>query len=99
MSDCTQSNGKGMAIASLVMGILAVSCCCCDGIFAILAIVFGLCARSSMKMTGNYDGSAMATAGIVLGILGLLMGIIGMMIWFIMAVVAPCAAGGPFGCV
>ena len=88
-----------MAIASLVMGILSISCCCCDGIFAILAIVFGCCARSSMKRTGNYDGSGMATAGIVLGILGLLLGVVGTLIWLVAAVLAPCASGGPFGCV
>jgi hypothetical protein len=99
MSDCQQSNGKGMAIASLVLGILAVSCCCCGGIAGILAIVFGLCAKSSMKRTGNYDGSAMATAGVVLGILSLIMKVIGIAVWLFLAVIGQCAGDGPFRCV
>lgn len=96
MSNCAGSNGKGMAVASLVLGILSISCCCCNGIAAILAVIFGLCARSSMKATGNYDGSAMATAGIVLGILGLVTSLIGTMIWFVMALVGQFAPGGSF---
>jgi hypothetical protein len=83
-----------MAVAALVMGILAVTCCCCSKLFAILAIVFGFCARSAMKRTGNYDGQAMATAGIVLGILSLVMMIIGVLIWLAMVVLWPCAIAG-----
>jgi len=95
MSDSTQSNGKGMAIASLVLGILSVSCCCCGTLTAILAIVFGFCARSSMKLTGNYDGNAMAVTGIVLGILGLITHVVGILVWFLCGLIAPLASG-PF---
>ncbi|HSV27004.1 MAG TPA: DUF4190 domain-containing protein [Sedimentisphaerales bacterium] len=108
MSHCTQSNGKGMAIASLVLGILSLNFCCCNNIFGILAVVFGLCARSSMKQTGNYDGSGLAIAGVVLGSLGLMTSLIGMMIQvfmpffvpllmpFLMLLVDLLTSGGPF---
>ena len=96
MSDTTNigSNGKGMAIAALVLGILAMTCCCCTKLFAILAIVFGFCARSAMKRTGNYDGSAMATAGIVLGILSLVMIVMIVLAWLAMVFFWPLAFAG-----
>jgi hypothetical protein len=90
----TGSNGKGMATAALVLGILAVTCCCCTKLFAILAIVFGFCAKSAMKRTGNYDGSAMATAGIVLGIFSLVMVVIAVLAWLAMIFFWPCALAG-----
>jgi glycerol-3-phosphate acyltransferase PlsY len=78
----TQSNGKGMAITSLVMGILAWlgHCCCCGG--ALFA--------------GNYDGCGMATAGIVLGIISLIMSLLGILIWLAIVFAWPCAMVGAF---
>jgi ribosomal protein L40E len=64
------NKGKGLAITSLVMGILA---CVCGGwfIFSALAIIFAACSVKS-----NYKG--MAIAGLILGIVG-----IGITIWWI----------------
>ena len=60
--------GRGMAIASLVLGILAIVC---GGLVqGILAVVFGVVA----KKKGYKD--AMATTGIVLGILGIVFWIV-----------------------
>lgn len=64
--------GEGMAVASLVMGILGVI-----GVwtillglpFAILAIIFGSIARKRYN-EGYHDRRGLATAGLVLGILG-----------------------------
>jgi hypothetical protein len=57
------STASGMAIASLVMGLLWVY-----WIGSILALVFGYVAKSQIdRERGNLTGRGMATAGIVLG--------------------------------
>jgi hypothetical protein len=90
-----QSNGQGMAVASLVMGILAWlghCCCCCVGpLLAILAIMFGYSARSAMRGS-NSSGWGLATAGIVLGWLYFLLALIWFLIWFVLCFALPCAA-------
>jgi hypothetical protein len=48
-----------------------------------MAIVFGCVAKSQMKRTGDMDGSGMATAGIILGIIGIALGIVGAAIGFL----------------
>lgn len=61
---------KPYAIASLVLGILSLFCCCCyyiAGVLAILAIVFAFIARK--KNAGKLPG--MAIVGLVLAIIGL----------------------------
>ena len=55
---------NGMAIASLVLGILWIY-----GIGAILALVFGYTAKKQIRERGE-GGSGLATAGIVLGWIG-----------------------------
>jgi hypothetical protein len=81
-----QSNGTGMATASLATGVLAwlSHCCCCCAcvgpLLAILAIIFGASARGSMKAADNYNGFGMATAGIVLGLVYFLL----IAAWFIL---------------
>lgn len=60
--------GKGMAIASLVCGL--VSLLCCGGIVAILAVVFGIIAKKKGSTSG------MATAGLILGIVTFVIGIL-----------------------
>lgn len=65
-------NGKGMAVAALVMGILGLTIC--PGITSILAVIFGIVAKTK----GNRSG--MATTGIVLGIIAIVMAIIGIII-------------------
>jgi hypothetical protein len=54
---------NGMAIASLVLGIIP-----CTGITSILAIVFGFIARNQIEQSGGtQQGSGLALAGIILG--------------------------------
>jgi Domain of unknown function (DUF4190) len=57
------SKTNGLAIASLVLGIIP-----CTGITSILAIVFGFIARNQIQQSsGAQQGSGMALAGIILG--------------------------------
>lgn len=56
---------NGMAIASLVLGILWIY-----GLGAILALVFGYMAKKQIRERGE-SGSGLATAGIVLGWIGI----------------------------
>ena len=70
---------NGMAIASLVLGIL-----CLYGIGSVLALVFGFQARKAIDSSGGAEtGRGMATAGIVLGWIG-----IGLMLLIILGVIA-----------
>jgi hypothetical protein len=84
---CEGSGGYGFAIASLACGVLGLICCCCGPIGSILAIVFGFVAKSQMKRSGDMDGSGMATAGIILGIVGIIFGIITTVIGIIISFV------------
>ncbi len=60
-----QTKTSGMAIASLVLGLIGL------GIGSVLAIIFGLMAKKNIRESGGMEtGGGMATAGIVLGILG-----------------------------
>ena len=70
------SKYNGMAIASMVLGIVWVY-----WIGSILALVFGYVAKKQIKQRGG-QGSGMATAGIALGWVG-----IGLMIIFIIIAV------------
>ena len=61
------SPGKGFAVASLVcslVGLLLFGI-----ILGTLGIIFGGCAKGKMRASGNSDGSGMATAGIVIGVI------------------------------
>jgi protein-S-isoprenylcysteine O-methyltransferase Ste14 len=69
-SYATRSSANGLAVTSLVLGILGIFIQL-FGILPILAIVFGVMARR--RITGGSPGSSgMATAGIVLGVVGLI---------------------------
>lgn len=61
------------AIWSLVVGIL--SLLCCSVITGPIAIVLSRSAKSDIATTGQ-EGSGLATAGLVLGIIGLVLGVI-----------------------
>ena len=63
----TQSGTNGLAIASMVLGILWIY-----WIGSILAVIFGHISLGQIKRTGQ-TGRGMAIAGLVLGYLGLLM--------------------------
>ncbi|MEW2357859.1 DUF4190 domain-containing protein [Spirillospora sp. NPDC029432] len=54
---------NGMAVASMVLGLIGIVFC---GFTSILAIIFGHVAQSQIKRTGE-GGAGMATAGLVLG--------------------------------
>ena len=75
---------NGMAIASMVLGIVSIplSCCCYIGVIpGILAIVFGVLSRKEIqKSLGNQKGDGMALAGLILGAVGLLL-VIGSIIY------------------
>jgi len=66
------SRTNGMAVASLVLGIVGWALC---GIGSILAIILGVVARNQIRASGGREaGDGMAKAGIILGcvFLGLL---------------------------
>lgn len=70
-------NGKpktmGWSVASLVLGIISVVCCCfgyASLILGVLAIVFSVLSRKSL---GYFDG--LSIAGLILGIFGLVFGL------------------------
>jgi hypothetical protein len=68
---------SGMAIASLVTGILGIFPCCSIGILGILGIVFGVLARKNIDASnGTQKGRGMATAGLICGAIGVALGII-----------------------
>lgn len=59
-----EESGRGLAIASLVLGI--VSFFCCGSICSIVGLVLGIVSRSKQK-----ENNGMATAGIVLSVIAL----------------------------
>lgn len=64
-----QNGGKGLSIASMVLGIVAVVFCCVAYIAipcAILAIIFGIIGKKR-------DGKGMAITGLVLGIVAIVL--------------------------
>lgn len=78
--------GNGMAVASMVLGILAVVLCWIwflGGILALLAIIFGAVGMSKAKKIGG-RGKGAAVAGLVLGVIGIVLAVI----IIIMAVIA-----------
>lgn len=77
---------NGMAIASLVLGILWLY-----WVGSILALVFGYVAKRQIEERGE-QGGGMATAGIVLGWIGI--GVLALMIVFFVGFAALGAAGG-----
>ena len=61
----TNPGTNGLAIASLVLGILYLC-----GVGSLLAVIFGHMARTQVSRTGQ-SGNGMAIAGLVLGYIGL----------------------------
>ena len=82
MADSTLQNGmtpggadkNGMAVASLVLGIIAVCCCCVSGLSLVLAIVFSILSRKNPAKSG------LGTAGLVLGIIASVLAIISIIV-------------------
>ncbi len=77
-----QPQGKGKAIAALVLGIVALvfSCCCTyiGIICGVLAVIFGI-----LEIKKNGEGKGMAIAGTVCGGIGAVAGIIMTIINFV----------------
>ena len=64
---------NGMALASLVMGIMSLVCCCCSWLgtpCGALGIIFALLSRSDEPM------SSQAKTGLILSIIGIALGVI-----------------------
>lgn len=76
---------NGMAITSMVIGIISVSglCCCPTGYLGIVGLIFGLVANNQIA-TGSYSNSSkgMATAGLICS--GIALGLA--IIWTLLAV-------------
>ncbi len=74
---------SGMAIASLVFGLLSLlsSFAGIGLVFGVLALTFGLTAKKHMRIYPGLTGSGMATAGIVLGAIALAVGIVALVIF------------------
>lgn len=71
VADPAPTGTNGFGIASLVLGIFGVLCCCCfplGGTCAILALVFTIISR---KKLGHFDG--LSIAGLVLSVLSLVL--------------------------
>lgn len=79
-NEIKQEGGKnGFSIASMVCGILSLTCCCASIfglILAVAAVVLGIIA-----LRNKYDGKGMAIAGIITGGIGFL--ISGIMLLFV----------------
>lgn len=74
MPQSTDKNSNSLAIASLVLGIIAIvtSCCCFSGIlFGAIAVVLALLSRGSVN---KFDNKALW--GLITGIAGILLGIL-----------------------
>jgi hypothetical protein len=68
---------NGMAVASLVLGLVGLVTFWLLAVPPILAVVFGLVGRSQIKLTGGrQEGDGMAVAGIILGIVGMVIFVI-----------------------
>ena len=72
---------SGLAIASLVCGILGLVLCG-SMILSILAVAFGAISRGQIRNSGGQlQGEGMALAGLILGIVGVVVGVIGLLTW------------------
>jgi hypothetical protein len=77
------TKNSGMAIASLVLGILGLVCCGC-GVFSIAALVLGHLGKKEIaESNGTKTGAGLAQAGFILGIVGVVLGVL---YWILTAV-------------
>ncbi len=60
---------EGLAIASLICGILSIVCCCCN----LLGLMLGIAAIVCAVLAQRRGSSGMAVAGLVCGIIGCLL--------------------------
>jgi len=80
---------NSLATASLVMGLLAITCgcCCCYGFpFNLLGVVFALIALAQIQRSGGLEeGRGFAIAGLVLSLLSLALAVFGTLVGFLAA--------------
>jgi hypothetical protein len=72
------SQGNGLAVAGLVMGILAVVLCwvtIINFVLGVLGIVFGAVGMAKAKKIGGKN-RGMALAGLILGVIGIILGVV-----------------------
>ena len=67
------SKNNGMAIASLVLGIVSIPAGCCYGVGTVLGIVGIILALVSRSQTGKFEG--LALGGLICSIVGVLFGV------------------------
>lgn len=80
-------NKKGLAIGSLVCGIIAVTICCCIGwLPGVIAIILGI-----VSLVKKRGGKGMAIGGIVTGAIGFIIGL-----FLIISVAIPYFAIAPY---
>lgn len=72
-----QKGGKGLAIASMVLGIVSLVCCCCGGFISLILAITGLILGIISQSRGS---SGYAIAGIITSAFGIVFGIIGVVI-------------------
>ena len=68
-----KKHSKGFAIASMVLGILSVMCCCFEYFSIVMAIVAVVFFAVDRRTNGKSNG--MAIAGLVLGIFGIVLSV------------------------
>lgn len=80
MENTTLQNGNdknGMAVASLVLGIISICCCCVSWlslILGVLAIVFAVLGRKNPAKKG------LTTAGLVMGIIAVVLAVVSIIV-------------------
>jgi hypothetical protein len=84
--------GNGMAVASMVLGIVSVptlALYCMGVVLAILSIIFGFVARARVQRGETQVGAGMALAGLILGFVSLGLCAIGVVFIAVMIARAP----------
>jgi Domain of unknown function (DUF4190) len=99
----TSTSTNALAIISLIFGIVSIPTAFCYGcgiIFAIVAIITGLIARSQIKQSGGRQGGdGLALAGLIIGALVAALAIIGVLcygVFMAIVLVTSSASGNSF---
>lgn len=74
-------NNQGMAIASMVCGILSICTCWCYGIVGLILAILALVFYGIHKKSNPGVKSGVATAGLVCGIVGLVLSIVSVLLF------------------
>ncbi len=74
---------NGLAIASLVLGILSIILCCCISVLGIITGIPAIILAVLSKKSNGGKMSGLAIAGLICGIFGLVLSIVGFILSFI----------------